>query len=73
MRERRHFAAESGSGVVEAVKSIEVRVPIVVRLEGTNSAEGGKILKESGLNFTVAEGMQDAAAKVVAAASGRRA
>ncbi len=60
-------------GVVEAVKSIEVKVPIVVRLEGTNSAEGGKILRESGLNFTVAEGMQDAAAKVVAAASGRAA
>jgi succinyl-CoA synthetase beta subunit len=60
-------------GVVEAVKSIEVKVPIVVRLEGTNSAEGGKILRESGLNFTVAEGMQDAAARVVAAASGRAA
>jgi succinyl-CoA synthetase beta subunit len=59
-------------GVVEAVKNIEVRVPIVVRLEGTNSKEGGKILEESGLDFTVAAGMQDAATKVVAAA-GRRA
>src|SRR5882672_6405739 len=60
-------------GVVEAVKKIHVAVPIVVRLEGTNSKEGSKILRESGLNFTVAEGMKDAAAKVVAAASGRAA
>ncbi|MBI3447386.1 MAG: ADP-forming succinate--CoA ligase subunit beta [Acidobacteria bacterium] len=60
-------------GVVEAVKKIHVAVPIVVRLEGTNSKEGGKILRESGLNFTVADGMKDAAAKVVAATSGRAA
>jgi len=60
-------------GVVEAVKKIKVAVPIVVRLEGTNSKEGGKILRESGMNFTVAEGMKDAAAKAVAAASGRAA
>ena len=60
-------------GVIEAVKKIHVSVPIVVRLEGTNSVEGGKILRESGLNFTVAEGMKDAASKVVAAATGRAA
>ena len=60
------------TGVVEAVRNVDVKVPIVVRLEGTNSKEGGKILQESGLDFAVAEGMQDAAAKVVAAA-GRRA
>jgi succinyl-CoA synthetase beta subunit len=59
------------SGVVEAVKKREVKVPIVVRLEGTNSKEGGEILEKSGLNFTVAGGMQDAATKVVAAAGGR--
>jgi succinyl-CoA synthetase beta subunit len=60
-------------GVVEAVKKIHVSVPIVVRLEGTNSVEGGKVLRDSGLSFTVAEGMKDAAAKVVAAATGRAA
>jgi succinyl-CoA synthetase beta subunit len=59
------------SGVVEAVKKRVVKVPIVVRLEGTNSKEGGEILEKSGLNFTVAGGMQDAATKVVAAVGGR--
>jgi succinyl-CoA synthetase beta subunit len=47
-----------------------VKVPIVVRMEGTNVELGRKILMESGLNFTVAEGMRDAAEKVVAAAKG---
>jgi succinyl-CoA synthetase beta subunit len=40
-------------------------VPVVVRLEGTNVEEGRRILGESGLNFTVALGMKDAAEKVV--------
>ena len=40
-------------------------MPIVIRMEGTNVEQGRQILKESGLNFTVAEGMQDAAEKVV--------
>lgn len=53
-------------GVVEASKKIGVKVPIVVRLQGTNAEEGGKILKESGLNFAVAENLKDAAEKVVA-------
>src|ERR671913_69183 len=55
-------------GVIEAAKSIGVSVPVVVRLEGTNVEEGQRVLRESGLNFTVAQGMQDAAEKVVAAA-----
>ncbi len=54
-------------GVVAAVRSLGVRVPVVVRLEGTNVELGQKILAESGLNFTVAQGMKDAAEKVVAA------
>ncbi len=58
-------------GVVEAVKKVSAKVPIVVRLEGTNSKEGAAILRGSGLNFTVAEGMKDAASKVVALASVR--
>jgi len=53
-------------GVVEAARKLEVKVPIVVRLEGTNVEEGRRILKDSGLDFTVATGMRDAAKKVVA-------
>ncbi|MCH7767952.1 MAG: ADP-forming succinate--CoA ligase subunit beta [Nitrospinae bacterium] len=55
-------------GVVEAVKSVEVDVPVVVRLEGTNVEQGREILQTSGLEFTVATGMGDAAEKVVTAA-----
>jgi len=53
------------SGVVAAARSLGVKVPIVVRLEGTNVELGQQILRESGLNFTVASGMKDAAEKVV--------
>ena len=55
------------AGVVDAAKAIGVKVPIVVRLEGTNVEQGQEILRKSGLNFIVAEGMRDAAEKVVAA------
>ncbi len=54
-------------GVTEAVEEVKVKVPIVVRLEGTNVEEGRRILGESGLNFTVAFGMQEGAQKVVEA------
>src|ERR1700704_3459018 len=57
------------AGVVEAAKKTNLQLPVVLRLEGTNVEEGKKILLESGLNFTVAETMKDAADKVVAAAS----
>ena len=57
------------SGVVEAAKALGVSVPIVVRLEGTNVEQGQEILRNSGLNFIVADGMKDAAEKVVAAAN----
>jgi len=56
------------SGVVAAAQSLGIRVPVVVRLEGTNVELGQKILRESGLNFNVASGMKDAAEKVVAEA-----
>ncbi len=56
------------NGVVEAAKSIGVNIPVVVRLEGTNVEQGQDILRNSGLKFTVAEGMKDAAEKVVAQA-----
>ena len=56
------------NGVVEAAKSIGVNIPVVVRLEGTNVEKGQEILRNSGMKFTVAEGMKDAAEKVVALA-----
>ena len=59
------------SGVVQAAKALGVRVPVVVRLEGTNVEQGQEILRSSGLNFIVAEDMKDAAQKVVAATKGK--
>jgi succinyl-CoA synthetase beta subunit len=55
-------------GVVEAARNLNVTRPIVVRLEGTNVEEGQRVLRESGMNFIVANGMKEAAEKVVAAA-----
>jgi succinyl-CoA synthetase beta subunit len=55
-------------GVVAAAKKVGVEVPVVVRLEGTNVERGKEILTGSGLDFEVADGMDDAARKVVAAA-----
>jgi succinyl-CoA synthetase beta subunit len=54
------------TGVVAAARELSIKVPIVVRMEGTNVELGQKILLESGFNFTVADGMLDAAQKVVA-------
>ena len=54
------------SGVVEAVQQVKVKVPIIVRLEGTNVELGREILANSGLTFTVATDMRDAAKKVAA-------
>ena len=56
------------TGVVAAARNLNVTVPIVLRLEGTNVEEGRKILKESGLNFEVGATMKEAADLVVAAA-----
>jgi len=56
------------NGVVAAAKSLGIKIPVVVRLEGTNVERGQKILRESRLNFTVATAMKDAAEKVVALA-----
>jgi succinyl-CoA synthetase beta subunit len=57
------------SGVVAAAKNLGVTIPVVVRLEGTNVEMGRKVIEESGLNFTTASGMKDAAEKVVALAN----
>jgi succinyl-CoA synthetase beta subunit len=60
------------TGVVAAAKDLHVKVPVVVRMEGTNVEMGQKILRDSGLNFTIADGMKDGATKVVALAGGAR-
>jgi succinyl-CoA synthetase beta subunit len=52
-------------GVIAAVKELGVPVPIVIRMEGTNVDEGKQLLKESGMNFTTADAMDEAAKKVV--------
>jgi succinyl-CoA synthetase beta subunit len=55
-------------GVIAAVKELGVPVPIVIRMEGTNVEKGKQMLKDSGLNFTTADSMSDAAQSVVALA-----
>jgi succinyl-CoA synthetase beta subunit len=60
------------TGVVSAAKDLQLKVPVVVRMEGTNVELGQQILRKSGLNFTIADGMKDGAEKVVALAGGAR-
>jgi succinyl-CoA synthetase beta subunit len=60
------------TGVVAAAKDLQVKIPVVVRMEGTNVERGQQIIRESGLNFTIADGMKDGAQKVVALAGGAR-
>jgi succinyl-CoA synthetase beta subunit len=55
-------------GVIAAVRELGVPVPIVIRMEGTNVEQGKQMLKESGLNFTTADTMSEAAERVVALA-----
>ena len=59
-------------GVITAVKQVEVKVPVVVRLEGTNVEKGRELLAGSGLKITPATGLTDAASKVVKLAGGGR-
>jgi succinyl-CoA synthetase beta subunit len=51
---------------------LKLAAPVVVRMEGTNVEQGKEILRNSGMNFTVANGMKDGAEKVVTLASGVR-
>ncbi len=55
-------------GVIAAVRDLGVRVPIVIRMEGTNVEKGKQMLRDSGLNFTTADTMSEAAERVVALA-----
>src|SRR5277367_1844833 len=57
-------------GVIAAAKEVGLKVPLVVRLEGTNADKGKEILSKSGIKLTVADGMGDGAKKAVAAANG---
>ena len=54
-------------GVIEAASKIDITVPVVVRLEGTNAEEAAKLLEESDLSFEIGRSFQEAAAKIVAA------
>lgn len=54
-------------GIVAATKAVEIKIPLVVRLEGTNVEEGRRILDDSGLAITVGVDLDDAAKKAVAA------
>ena len=54
------------SGIVAAAGKLDIKVPMVVRLEGTNAEEGKRILRESGLTITPASDMADGAQKICA-------
>ena len=58
------------AGVIAAVRELDVRAPVVIRMEGTNVEQGKRMLEESGLNFTTADAMDEAAERVVALAGG---
>ena len=57
-------------GIIAAAKEIELSVPLVVRLEGNASAEGRKLIDESGLPIQTAGDLDEAAVKAVAASKG---
>jgi len=58
------------TGVVSAARNTDVKIPIVIRMEGTNVEEGQRIFKESGLNLIIADGMKDGAEQTVASIKG---
>jgi succinyl-CoA synthetase beta subunit len=60
------------SGVVAAAKELNIKIPVVVRMEGTNVEKGQEILRDSGLGLTIAKDMKDGAEKVVKLAGGAR-
>jgi succinyl-CoA synthetase beta subunit len=60
------------SGVVNAAKELKLKMPVVLRMEGTNVEQGKEILRNSGFNFTVEDNMKEGAEKVVKLAGGAR-
>ena len=59
-------------GIIAAAAELEIRVPLIVRMEGTNVEQGKKMLAESGLNITIANSLAEAAQKVVEASKQRK-
>ena len=59
-------------GIIQAVREVDLAVPVIVRLEGTNVERGRQLLADSGLAITTASGLTDAAEKAVAMAGGQR-
>jgi succinyl-CoA synthetase beta subunit len=57
-------------GVIAAVRDLNVKIPVVIRMKGNNEEKGKQMLRESGLNFATADDMKEAAKRVVAAAGG---
>ena len=60
------------SGVVAAAKELQLKIPVVIRMEGTNVEKGQEILRESGLGLTIAQDMKDGAEKIVKLTGGAR-
>jgi succinyl-CoA synthetase beta subunit len=58
------------NGILEASKIVDIKVPVIIRLQGTNAEEARKIIDDSGLNFHTAEGLKEAAEKAVELAQG---
>ena len=58
-------------GIIQAVREVDLAIPVIVRLEGTNVEKGRQLLADSGLAITTATGLTDAAQKAVAAAGGQ--
>ena len=58
------------NGVVEAAKKVGIKIPVVIRMEGTNVEQGREILEKSGLNLITAKDVSDAAQKIAAVAKG---
>jgi len=58
------------TGLVSAARELQLKVPVVIRMEGTNVEQGRKILRDSGLSFTIAESMKDGAERAVRLAGG---
>ena len=56
-------------GIIQAMRQVELQIPVVVRLEGTNVEQGKQMLAESGLTVITADGLTDAARKVIKAAN----
>jgi len=57
-------------GLLQAVRTLQVKIPVVVRMEGTNVEQGQQLLNESGFNFLLANGMADLEQKVIQALQG---